>query len=215
MRTIALRASLLHVRKREAVSGKAGFVAKDTVTAIGRCQGKRIMKKCVFAGTFDPPTLGHRAVVERAKKVFDEVIVAILVNPDKKPLFTVAERMELLKKTMPFAEVKIISSEKTRCGLLSARNQKRHGCRLRNRELLRKRKTLRRIYRYVCALPAGFIARIVFGGTRDSEIREKRGRLRRGRGERFAACIVRREKARRNFREKRLICAAKKRKKHW
>lgn len=118
MRTIALRASLLHVRKREAVSGKAGFVAKDTVTAIGRCQGKRIMKKCVFAGTFDPPTLGHRAVVERAKKVFDEVIVAILVNPDKKPLFTVAERMELLKKTMPFAEVKIISSEKTAADLM-------------------------------------------------------------------------------------------------
>ena len=116
MRTIALRASLLHVRKREAVSGKAGFVAKDT--AIGRCQGKRIMKKCVFAGTFDPPTLGHRAVVERAKKVFDEVIVAILVNPEKKPLFTVAERMELLKKTMPFAEVKIISSEKTAADLM-------------------------------------------------------------------------------------------------
>ena len=116
MRTIALRASLLHARKREAVSGNAGFVAKDT--AIGRCQGKRIMKKCVFAGTFDPPTLGHRAVVERAKKVFDEVIVAILVNPDKKPLFTVAERMELLKKTMPFAEVKIISSEKTAADLM-------------------------------------------------------------------------------------------------
>ena len=116
MRTIALRASLLHVRKREALSGKAGSVAKDT--AIGRCQGKRIMKKCVFAGTFDPPTLGHRAVVERAKKVFDEVIVAILVNPDKKPLFTVAERMELLKKTMPFAEVKIISSEKTASDLM-------------------------------------------------------------------------------------------------
>ena len=100
------------------MSGKAGFVAKDT--AIGRCQGKRIMKKCVFAGTFDPPTLGHRAVVERAKKVFDEVIVAILVNPDKKPLFTVAERMELLKKTMPFAEVKIISSEKTAADLMKA-----------------------------------------------------------------------------------------------
>ena len=98
--------------------GKAGSVAKDTVTAIGMCQGKRTMKKCVFAGTFDPPTLGHRAVVERAKKVFDEVIVAILVNPDKKPLFTVAERTELLKKTMPFAGVKIIASAKTAADLV-------------------------------------------------------------------------------------------------
>ena len=36
------------------------------------------MKKCLFAGTFDPPTVGHKAVVERALKVFDEVIVAII-----------------------------------------------------------------------------------------------------------------------------------------
>ena len=50
------------------------------------------MKKCLFAGTFDPPTVGHKAVVERALKVFDEVIVAILINPEQQPPFTVAER---------------------------------------------------------------------------------------------------------------------------
>ncbi len=53
-------------------------------------------RKCIFAGTFDPPTLGHKSVVEECLKLFDEVVVALMVNPDKAPLFTVAERMEML-----------------------------------------------------------------------------------------------------------------------
>lgn len=53
-------------------------------------------KKCVFAGTFDPPTLGHKAIVEDCLKIFDEVVVAILVNPTKQPCFTVEERKEML-----------------------------------------------------------------------------------------------------------------------
>ncbi|MDD6994620.1 MAG: pantetheine-phosphate adenylyltransferase [Candidatus Borkfalkiaceae bacterium] len=77
------------------------------------------MKKCVFAGTFDPPTLGHKAVVERAAKIFDEVIVAVMINPDKQPLFSAEERIELLKKTMPFSCVRVISSAKTAAELMS------------------------------------------------------------------------------------------------
>ncbi len=53
-------------------------------------------RKCVFAGTFDPPTLGHRSVVETCEKLFDEVVVAILVNPAKTPCFTLEERKEML-----------------------------------------------------------------------------------------------------------------------
>lgn len=56
------------------------------------------MKKCVFAGTFDPPTVGHKQVIENCLKIFDEVVVAILVNPEKSTLFTVEEREALLKK---------------------------------------------------------------------------------------------------------------------
>ena len=55
-----------------------------------------MVKKCVFAGSFDPPTLGHKAVVDEALKVFDEVIVALLVNPQKKPFFTVEEKLAML-----------------------------------------------------------------------------------------------------------------------
>ena len=54
------------------------------------------LKKCVFAGTFDPPTLGHKSMIEECLKLFDEVVVAILVNPDKKPYFTIEQRKEML-----------------------------------------------------------------------------------------------------------------------
>ena len=76
------------------------------------------MKKCLFAGTFDPPTVGHKAVVERALKVFDEVIVAIMINPEKQPTFTVAEREKLLEKTFSSPRVKIISSSGTVAALM-------------------------------------------------------------------------------------------------
>lgn len=56
------------------------------------------MKKCVFAGTFDPPTTGHKHVIDSCLKIFDEVVVAILVNTDKTPYFTEEEREGLLRK---------------------------------------------------------------------------------------------------------------------
>ena len=56
------------------------------------------MKKCIFAGTFDPPTVGHEDVVLKCAKLFDEVVVAVLTNPQKQWLFTRAQRVALLKK---------------------------------------------------------------------------------------------------------------------
>ncbi len=53
-------------------------------------------RKCIFAGTFDPPTLGHKSLVEECVKLFDEVVVAILVNPAKAPCFTLEQRKEML-----------------------------------------------------------------------------------------------------------------------
>ena len=54
------------------------------------------VKKCVFAGTFDPPTLGHKSLVDECLKIFDEVVVAIMVNPMKTPCFTLEQRKEML-----------------------------------------------------------------------------------------------------------------------
>ena len=55
------------------------------------------MKKCVFAGTFDPPTLGHKDIVLKCLTLFDEVIVAVLINPNKQPHFTVEERLSMVQ----------------------------------------------------------------------------------------------------------------------
>jgi len=58
-----------------------------------------VKKIAVYPGTFDPVTFGHLDVIERAGKIFDKVIVAVTDNVAKKPLFSPAERVELLKKT--------------------------------------------------------------------------------------------------------------------
>lgn len=54
----------------------------------------------IYPGTFDPVTYGHIDLIKRAQQIFGEVIVAVARNPHKKPLFSVAERVELLKKSV-------------------------------------------------------------------------------------------------------------------
>ncbi len=54
------------------------------------------MRRCACPGSFDPVTNGHLDVLERASLLFDEVVVAVLVNRSKKGLFSVEERIELL-----------------------------------------------------------------------------------------------------------------------
>ncbi|WP_082394756.1 pantetheine-phosphate adenylyltransferase [Caloranaerobacter sp. TR13] len=51
----------------------------------------------VYPGSFDPVTNGHLDIIERCSKKFEKVIVAVLNNPSKKPMFTVEERVELLE----------------------------------------------------------------------------------------------------------------------
>ena len=54
--------------------------------------------KALYPGTFDPPTNGHVDIIQRGARLFDHLIVAILVNPVKNPLFSVEERMEMLRE---------------------------------------------------------------------------------------------------------------------
>jgi pantetheine-phosphate adenylyltransferase len=65
----------------------------------------------LYAGTFDPVTYGHVDVVRRAAALFDKVIVGVSVNPRKKPVFTIEERVEMLRQAcadMPKVEVAVV-----------------------------------------------------------------------------------------------------------
>lgn len=58
------------------------------------------MHTALCPGSYDPPTNGHVDVIERAARYFDSVVVAVIANPSKEPLFTVEERKELLKDAL-------------------------------------------------------------------------------------------------------------------
>ena len=57
------------------------------------------MKKAVFPGSFDPITLGHTDIIDRALPLFDEIILAIGTNSDKKYMFSLEQRLHFLEKT--------------------------------------------------------------------------------------------------------------------
>ena len=66
------------------------------------------MKKAIYPGSFDPMTLGHLDVIERASKLFDHLIIGVLNNSAKSPLFSIEERVNMIKeavKDLPNVEV--------------------------------------------------------------------------------------------------------------
>ena len=64
--------------------------------------------RAIYPGSFDPLTNGHLDLIERGSKIFEELIVAILRNPEKDPLFTVTERREMLEQMLkPFQNVRV------------------------------------------------------------------------------------------------------------
>ncbi len=68
------------------------------------------MKRVIYPGTFDPVTYGHIDVIRRAMELFDEVIVTVAKNPAKKEMFTLEERIYMLKESLKdFPNVKVDS----------------------------------------------------------------------------------------------------------
>ena len=57
-----------------------------------------MVTKALYAGSFDPLTLGHLDIIERASNIFDEVVVGVVVNLEKKTMFTFEERMDMIKE---------------------------------------------------------------------------------------------------------------------
>ncbi len=58
------------------------------------------MRRAIYPGTFDPITKGHLDLVERGLKLFDEVIVAVAANPNKKPVFSLEERKDMTEQCL-------------------------------------------------------------------------------------------------------------------
>ncbi len=68
------------------------------------------MSKAVYPGTFDPLTRGHLYVIRRAAKIFDSVVVGLLNNSAKNPLFSVQERMDMIREaTSDIPNVEVVS----------------------------------------------------------------------------------------------------------
>jgi pantetheine-phosphate adenylyltransferase len=57
-------------------------------------------KTAIYPGSFDPITNGHLDLIERGLRIFDEIIVAIAVNPVKQPLFSIEERVDLIREVL-------------------------------------------------------------------------------------------------------------------
>lgn len=70
------------------------------------------MSRAIYPGSFDPVTYGHLDIIRRSARIADELIVGVLVNNAKKPLFTLEERVEMLQYlTREYANVRIASFE--------------------------------------------------------------------------------------------------------
>lgn len=62
------------------------------------------MRKAIFPGSFDPLTNGHLDIIKRSSPLFDEIVISVLNNPEKNPMFTVEERCDLIREVLPTIE---------------------------------------------------------------------------------------------------------------
>jgi len=81
------------------------------------------MRRAVCPGSFDPVTNGHLDIIGRASRLFDEVIVGVLVNESKRGLFTIDERLEMLREvTKPYENIRVESFEGLTVNFCRAKN---------------------------------------------------------------------------------------------
>ena len=83
------------------------------------------MKKiAVYPGSFDPATYGHLDIITRSAKIFDKLIVAVISNPNKKPLFSISERVKILKNTVKEKNVTVESFDGLLVNFMKKKNAK-------------------------------------------------------------------------------------------
>lgn len=70
------------------------------------------MKKAIYPGSFDPVTNGHLDIVHRATKLFDELVITVAIQRDKEPLFTLQERMDMIRECVgEYDNVEVTSTD--------------------------------------------------------------------------------------------------------
>lgn len=69
------------------------------------------MRRAIYPGSFDPLTNGHLDIIERSARLFDEVVVAILLNIQKQPMFSTEERVEMIQSVVPYPNVRVDTFE--------------------------------------------------------------------------------------------------------
>jgi pantetheine-phosphate adenylyltransferase len=85
--------------------------------------GITLKKIALYPGTFDPITNGHYDIIERALNLFDEVIVAVAISTEKKPLFSLDERIEMVKKAVLHLEnVRVVGFDNLTVELANSMN---------------------------------------------------------------------------------------------
>jgi pantetheine-phosphate adenylyltransferase len=83
------------------------------------------MKIAIYPGSFDPITSGHLNIIQRAAKIFDRLIVCVMVNSGKKPMFTLEERVDMIRRvTEDIHNVEVDSSD----GLLAEYAKEKGSC---------------------------------------------------------------------------------------
>jgi len=83
------------------------------------------MSIAVYPGSFDPITLGHLNIIRRSAAVFGEVVVCVMVNSEKNPMFTIEERVMLIERTVDrFPNVKVEYSKKLLVDFMKERGAK-------------------------------------------------------------------------------------------
>lgn len=83
------------------------------------------MKIAIYPGSFDPITLGHMDIIRRAAQCFDQVYVCVLVNCDKKPMFSADERVDMIRRSV--ADLPNVTAEHY-SGLLAAYAREKGAC---------------------------------------------------------------------------------------
>lgn len=69
------------------------------------------MRRAIYPGSFDPITMGHLDIIERSAKLFDEVVVALLLNMEKQPMFSTEERVDMIRQIVPLSNVRVDTFE--------------------------------------------------------------------------------------------------------